>query len=90
MNPIDTHAVANEPVVESPPSPMAPQVTVTPQPAVAQPEQPAVPQPVKITVLEGMKVLFDEKVGLAPVQVVEKRERMNGRNGKNGNGYAYR
>ena len=34
----------------------------------------------KLTLLEGMKILFDERVGLSPVQVVEKRDRGEARN----------
>ena len=42
-----------------------------------QPASTPVVNPATITLLEGMKVLFDEKAGLAPVQVVEKQERLS-------------
>ena len=84
MNPSDNATVTSEPKVETGPP------LVVPQPVADQPAPSSDPQPVKITVLEGQKVLFDEKVGLVPVQVVEKQERMNGSNGGSGNGHVRR
>lgn len=40
--------------------------------------------PVKVTLLQGMKVLFDEKVGLIPVQVIDKAPKAGGNGYTNG------
>lgn len=54
-------------------------------PAATSPADEPAPQ---VTLLAGMKVLFDEKVGLAPVQVVDHDRKLHDKEIRKANGRA--
>jgi len=82
--PSSPDAVAATPTAPADPEPPETVVADPGDVAAPPPHQAAPAQPTKITLLEGMKVLFDEKVGLAPVQVVDKEQPVKGQYPENG------